>query len=350
MGFVASLGRDDYNLTNLLKPWMSPPIDHEAPSAAEDEAIGWLVRVQSDAATAQDWVALTAWLEISEAHAEAFVRAEQLSGAIADSAHEIAAATRRRTADGAPFSFRRSGSRRWLPLVGAGAVAAIVGAIAAPGLQRAYEGAPIAYRTGVGETREIMLADGTRVRLDAASKMTVRLGWGRRSIDLAQAQASFDVATNPRRPFVIRAGDQQIRVVGTEFNVRRFDGRVVVTVRRGVVEVGQPSLGSSAVARLTSGEEHSHAEGSAASHKRRVDPEAAFAWRAGRRVCEDETLAQIVADLNRRYPVPIRLAGPAGTRRYSGVLELGDQGVLVRRLADQLSLSVQRTDQAIILS
>jgi ferric-dicitrate binding protein FerR (iron transport regulator) len=96
---VASLGRDDDNLTNPLKPWMSPPIDQKACGAPEDEAIGWLVRVQSDAATAQDWVALTAWLEISEAHAQAFARAEQLSGAIVDSAHEIAAATRRRTPD-----------------------------------------------------------------------------------------------------------------------------------------------------------------------------------------------------------------------------------------------------------
>jgi transmembrane sensor len=78
---------------------MSPPIGQKAPSAPDDEAIGWLVRVQSDAATSQDWVALTAWLEISEAHAQAFARAEQLSGAIVDSANEIAAATRRGRAD-----------------------------------------------------------------------------------------------------------------------------------------------------------------------------------------------------------------------------------------------------------
>lgn len=73
---------------------MSPHIDQKAPSAPEDRAIAWLVRVQSDAATVQDWVALTAWLEISEAHAQAFARAELLSGAIMDSARDIAAATR----------------------------------------------------------------------------------------------------------------------------------------------------------------------------------------------------------------------------------------------------------------
>jgi transmembrane sensor len=320
-------------------------------SALDDEAITWLVRVQSDAATAEDWAALTAWLETSSAHVEAFARAEQLCGEISDNADEIAAATRHRTADVLPFRSSRPPSRRWLPFAGLGAAAAAVVVGAAPVLQRAYEGAPTVYRTGVGEARDIALADGTRVHLDAASTMTVRLGWRRkRSVELAQAQASFDVARDPSRPFVVDVGDQRIRVVGTEFNVRRFNGTVVVTVRRGVVEVNQPNLASSTVAHLTSGEELSHAEGSTASRERRVDADTAFAWRAGRLVCEDESLAQIVADLNRRYTLPIRVTQAAGAKRFSGVLDVGDQGVLVRRLADYLSLSVQRTDRDITLS
>jgi transmembrane sensor len=64
----------------------------------DDKAVNWLVRVQSDAATAEDWVALTAWLEASEARAEAFARAERLSTDIADHADEIADAIARPTA------------------------------------------------------------------------------------------------------------------------------------------------------------------------------------------------------------------------------------------------------------
>ncbi|MDB5462206.1 MAG: anti-FecI sigma factor, FecR, partial [Phenylobacterium sp.] len=74
---------------------MAPPTNQGATKDLDDEAVNWLVRVQSDAATADDWIALTAWLEASEAHAEAFARAERLSAEIADNAREIAAAVAR---------------------------------------------------------------------------------------------------------------------------------------------------------------------------------------------------------------------------------------------------------------
>ena len=317
----------------------------------DDEAVNWLVRVQSDAATAEDWIALSAWLEASEARAEAFARAERLSAEIADNADEIAAAVARPRAGVLRGPARPALSRRWVQLAGLAAAAAGVAAvIAAPSLRRAYEGPATVYRTGVGETREIALADGTRIHLDAASTMTVRLGWRLRRVGLAQAQASFDVAKDAHRPFVIDVGDQQVRVVGTEFNIRHDDQNIAVTVRRGVVEVGQPALGGAAVARLAAGEELRHVEGTTTSAKRRVDPDGAFAWRAGRLVCDDEPLAKIVAELNRRYAIPIQVTKAAGAKRFSGVLELSDQAVLVRRLAGYLSLTVRRTDRAITLS
>ena len=329
---------------------MTVSTDEEAKRVLEDEAVNWLVRVQSDAATAEDWVALTAWLEASEAHAEAFARAERLSTDIADNAQEIAAAIARPTAEVLCTAARPRPSRRWVPLAGLAAAAGIAAVVAVPSLQRSYYGPATIYRTGLGETREIALADGTRVHLDAASTMTVRLGWSQRRVDLAQAQASFDVTKDSHRPFVIDVGDQRVRVVGTEFNIRHDDRNVVVTVRRGVVEVGQPELGGAAVARLATGEELRHVEGTTTSARRRVNPDGAFAWRAGQMVCDDEPLLQIVAQLNRRYAVPIRVTKAAAAKRFSGVLDLGDQAVLVRRLAGYLSLTVRRTDRAITIS
>lgn len=327
---------------------MSPPTDKSA--RLDDDAVAWLVRVQSDAATADDWVALTAWLETSEAHADAFARAEALSTEIGDHAGEIAAAMGNPTAEVLAFQPKARRLPPWAPLAGLAAAAAVAVVVAAPVLQRSYQGAPSIYRTAVGETREVALSDGTRIRLDGASTMTVRMGWRTRRIDLAQAQASFDVAKDPRRPFLVNVGDQQVRVVGTEFNIRHDGQAVVVSVRRGVVEVRQPSLGPDPIARLTKGDELRHAEGTQVSQQQHVDPNAAFAWASGRLVCDDEPLSQIVAELNRRYAVPIRVTKAAGANRFSGVLELGDQAAVVRTLADYLSLSVRRTDRQITLS
>jgi ferric-dicitrate binding protein FerR (iron transport regulator) len=108
MWFVASLGQASEAGAKALCHPRTAPTDQEAERVLDDKAVNWLVRVQSDAATAEDWVALTAWLEASEARAEAFSRAEWLSADIAEYAQEIADAIARPTT-GAPRTATRPG-------------------------------------------------------------------------------------------------------------------------------------------------------------------------------------------------------------------------------------------------
>lgn len=312
-----------------------------------DQAVTWLVRVQSDAATDADWQALTAWLEASDAHVAAFDEVETAAALVDGLAPQIAEHLAPDSARVLPFAPRRPVKvwPRWVAI--AASVAAVV--LAAPLGWRVWYGAPTVYQTGVGETRQVSLADGTRIHLDASSKLTVRLGLRARRVEMAQAEASFDVAKDANRPFLIDVADQQVRVVGTEFNVRHYDDTVVVSVRRGVVQVSQPGTPSASVERLTVGDELRHAEGATRSVRGRVDPDKAFAWAQGRLICDDETLADIVAYLNRRYPTPVRISPALGSRRFSGVLELDDQAKLIDRLATYMSLTVDRTGAEITL-
>lgn len=325
------------------------PLEPASSQALDDQAVAWLVRVQSDAATADDWMALAAWLDADPHNVIAFAAAEQLSAEITDRADQIAAGLAPASAAAPTLTPRRRTPRRWL-LAGGLAAAASIAVVAGPLAWRSYEGAPITYSTGVGETRQITLADGSRIQLDAASTMTVRLGWRQRRVWMSEAQASFDVAKDARRPFTVDVGDQRVRVVGTEFNVRHLDGQVRVTVRRGIVEVSQPDQSGAPVARLSPGQQLTHVEGKDVSTVRQVEPGAAFAWRNGRLICEDEPMSEIAAELSRRYAIPVRVSGAAAGRRFSGVLELGDEAQVVRRLADYLSLTARRTDGAFILS
>lgn len=327
---------------------MSGPVQPSADDAVRDQASAWLVRVQSDAATAEDWAALTAWLEASEEHLAAFEAVEALSAEIAAHSADIARGIEPAAATVIAFPTRRRPARRWPVLAALGMTAAACLAVA-PLLWGAYQGQQTIYRTGPGETRDLTLADGSHIRLDSSSQIKVRLGWRTRRVEMAEAEAAFDVAKDPGRPFVISVGDQQVRVVGTAFNIRHFDRSVVVTVRRGVVEVRQPSLGSLPVARLTPGYELRHIEGAPGSVRAQVDPAVAFAWTEGRLIYQDRPLSEVVADLNRRYALPIRVSEAAAGRRFSGMLELGDQAAVVKRLADYLSLSVDRTEREIIL-
>jgi len=116
------------------------------------------------------------------------------------------------------------------------------------------------------------------------------------------------------------------------------------------VEVRQPDIGAEPIARLTKGEALQHAEGTTRSSVTTVDADAAFAWTSGRLVCDNQPLSEIVAYLNRRYPIPIRLSDIAARRRFSGVLALGDETAVVQHLADYLSLSASREDRGFLLN
>lgn len=326
---------------------MSGPIPSAPEEALREEALAWLVRVQSDAATEADWSALADWLEGSDERLVMFEAVERLAATIEDDARAIMHGLK--DAGGVVIPFRPR--RPFLPSrpVWGALIAASLVLLAGPMVWQASLGTPETYRTTPGQTREITLSDGTYIHLAAASELTARIGWRARRVKMASAEATFDVAHDAARPFLISVGDQQVKVVGTEFNIRHFADQVVVTVRRGIVEVRQPDLGGTPVARLTVGDQLSHRVGAATSRQTRVDPAVAFAWTEGRLICEDRPLSEIVADLNRRFATPVQVSAAAGRKRFSGVLVLDDQDQVVRRLAGYLSLTVERRGETVLL-
>jgi transmembrane sensor len=325
---------------------MSHPTSSPADEMLTNQAIAWLVRVRSDAATEADWEALTAWLEQSEAHREAFEAVELLSADIDAAADDIK--TRLVRAEDRVVAFKPRLQGRWIG-IGAAAAAAMLAVFVSPMLMTAYRGAPETYVAAAGSPRDVTLSDGTRIHMNAASTLTVRMGWRGRRVEMADAEASFDVVHDPGRPFTVSVGDQQVRDIGTEFNIRHRDGQVVVSVRSGVVAVVQPGLGTAEVARLTAGQQLSHVEGAGTSRVASINPDAAFAWTRGQLICDDRPLSEIVAELNRRFGGGVAVSGAAGQRRFSGVLELDDRKAVVRRLAGFLSLSVDDKDGQLIL-
>lgn len=322
--------------------------DQARENAIREAALAWLVRVQSDAATGDDWAALTDWLEASPDNLSAYEEAEALSLEIEAGAADITQglATETNVVD---FRARSRPGGWWTSAQGLSAVAAGLVLAVSPMLWGAYQGQPVTYSAGPGAGREITLSDGSQIHLNGASALTVRLGLTRRRVEMADAEASFDVAKDPSRPFIITVSDQQVRVVGTKFNIRNRDSAVVVTVQRGIVEVRQPDLGSQPIARLEHGDELRHQVGQPGSRRARVDPGVAFGWTEGRLVCDDRPLGDLVAELNRRYATPVRISPRAAGLKFSGVLSLGDQDQLVSRLAAYLSLKVRRAGGEIVL-
>lgn len=317
--------------------------------SVRDQAIAWLVRVESDAATADDWMALEAWLAQSPAHRDAFDEIEVLGSALADEREAVLEGLESDAADPGVVDLTARRAKRLAPdrraWIGAAAAAVLavavgVGVLGQPRTQL--------YETSRGEVRTVRLEDGSTLRLNGASTVRVRFERGARRVYMDGAEAAFDVAHDSRRPFVIEAADRRIQVLGTAFNVRDDDRTVTVTVSRGVVVVGP--LKGPAQARLTAGRELVHRVGGA-STVRPAEPNSAFAWTSGRLVCRDRRLADIVADLNRRLPTPVTVEGPAANLRFTGVLVVDDETAVLRALEAYLPVRATRgTDRIRITS
>lgn len=126
----------------------------------------------------------------------------------------------------------------------------------------------------------VTLGDGSLVKL--ASQSEVRVQGSRSSaivLSLARGELSCDVTHRDDRKFTVRAGDVEVRVVGTRFSVKRTSaggGRVEVSVTRGVVEV-QSARRPGVIARVAAGQNWLESSGEPLA---RAEPPAVTAVRA----------------------------------------------------------------------
>lgn len=106
--------------------------------------------------------------------------------------------------------------------------------------------APVSTRmfaTRAGERTTVTLADGSTVSLNGATRLRVVYGDGQRRAELLAGQAFFDVRHDGARPFVVRAGASETRVLGTAFDLDLTRTQVALAVYRGAVgfdPVGAP--------------------------------------------------------------------------------------------------------------
>ena len=75
-----------------------------------------------------------------------------------------------------------------------------------------------------GQTRELVLADGTCLHLNAGTRITYPTVFldDERKVFI-EGEVYADVAKNPEKPFVIASGDVDVKVLGTKFNFKAYD-------------------------------------------------------------------------------------------------------------------------------
>lgn len=310
--------------------------------ARREDAAAWVVRLEAGDLDDAEAVAFDAWLSVSPQNAAVFDATLALSHAYAGSAKAVAEAVSLRRPP------RPAVGRRGFFVGGAIAAAAALAVVVAPELLTSPQSQT--YVTAKGERRSVRLSDGSVIDLNAGTRLSVTLARTTRAVRLDEGQAVFDVTHDASRPFKVAAGDRTVSVVGTQFDVRRREGRLSVTVARGAVEV-RPTPGAAGKAyRLHPGQRLDHVEGAAQARVAAAEANEVLGWRSGRLVYREQPLSEVIADLNQQWATPIRIAdAELAATPVSGVLILDNQDAVIRRLALLVPIRAVRSDAGVIL-
>lgn len=153
-----------------------------------------------------------------------------------------------------------------------------------------------------GKDMKMTLSDGTEVWLNANSRLTYPTAFvGKERKVTLQGEAYFKVAHDARHPFIVKAGEMQTRVLGTEFNVDASDSeRPHVTLVEGRVKVSSSSYNKV----LAPGEDAVvNAQGEIKVSL--VDTNDVACWKDGIQLFEDAPLRDILLQMGSWYNVSV---------------------------------------------
>lgn len=347
----------------------APSFSYSDPPQLRKQALDWMVRRNDAGWTAKDEALFQHWLSADSRHAQMYAQCDghwaQLDAMPADL---VAGMRRKLETDKAQQAremntkpHRAQASRRhflFWPATSALTMAAIggVGYMAWQHLQ-AQSLSVLAYHTDRGQQQSIVLTDGSRVRLDTATRLEVRMFRQHREVRLLDGQAMFEVQ-HDGRPFHVLAAGHRVTVVGTRFSVRYTpdipgnDG-VQVAVEEGKVRVaalhGTELDGGTydlmAGQLLTAGEQL-QADGRGGAGDIVGVPADGFAsWREQRVSFVDAPLSQALAELERYRPTGLVVRdAKVAALRLSGTFDPMMVGALHKALPRVLPVRLETRD------
>ncbi len=274
------------------------------------EAIDWVVRLRSGSATTDDSAAVQRWRRQSPAHEEAFRRAVRLwrdfKGIAERSPEENLAAS------GAPVPWLHRPVARRAIMGGAVAAAAAGYMVVRPpfGLWPSWQEMQADFRTAKGEQRQISLGNDVSVTLGTLTSVAVRSTPQQPLIELIAGEAAISADAPGSAPLVVIAGDGQIRASQANFNARCIDANVSVTCLSGSVEVEHAGQSS----RLTPNQNVSYSP-LGLGPSRTIDAAQVASWQSGLLVFHDQSLADVVDEINRYRPGRIVITSPELARK-----------------------------------
>jgi transmembrane sensor len=338
--------------------WWNDAERDETHEAAAD----WFAKLQRADVSPEEILAWQRWMAAHSRNAEAFARIEDVCAVLREVKRPAALAAlrfgqRHYDATVSISKWRvRSRARSWIAI----AASMVVALVPLSWLTRDHgfwspEGSQI-IGTRVGENRTVQLADGSKVTLGGNTRIRARFSSTARQIELTEGEAYFVVIRERSRPFEVRAGETIVTAIGTEFNVRRRQDRIDVTVVKGQVIVNpgvtmSPLTHRSLSTMVTlSADEKFIISDIDVKPTHVEDADASVAWRSGRLVFDREPLRDVLEDINRYSKKRIVAEDPTiGELMFTGTVMDGNVEGWISSVENIFALQAVEESDRIVL-
>ncbi|MGY1487956.1 FecR domain-containing protein [Methylobacillus pratensis] len=303
-----------------------------------EEAIRWMVLLQSGQASAEDYDACMRWRQADAQHQTAWDRLGAVNQQVQQIPPKVAHVTLHDeggTQQRIKAMMQRRQALKLVVLVGG--TAGLFGL----GYQKLPWRPLLAdYATGVGETRQLALSDGSDIRLNTASALDVDYDANLRLLRFYRGEILFTTGHahgSSDRPFIVDTGHGRVRALGTRFLLREQEDGIMVSVFEGAVEVA------------AAGGKATVPAGQALFFTRQYLGVAqavnadSIAWINGVVVARNMPLGALLKELERYRHGAIKCAPEVAEVRISGVFPLNDIDKALEAVSDTLGLAVRRS-------
>ena len=302
-----------------------------------DEAGAWLIRVRENPNSAEVRAAFDAWRHACPEHDQAWNELCLIWNVAgkAQAFYRPLTPARPKTVRSPVLTPRRLAT-------GLALACAIAGA--------AWLGAPwltirltADYVTTTAELKTITLDDGSTVELAPDTALDVQFHGDSRQVTLLRGEAFFDITKDPKRRFRVIAGGAQVEVLGTAFDVEVSETATRVSVARGSVAArGRNATAQPLDSMLEPGDSVSIESNSGTAIRSRIDAADVGAWRRGRLVVRNASVASVIEVIQRYDSAWITLAdGTLGEKRVTGIYDLHSPALALGALVDPFGGTVR---------
>lgn len=297
------------------------------PLSAEQisQAASWMARLWSDNVTEQDYLACSNWRQADPANEHAWQQLEQMQARFDGLP----------TGSGSRILGRRSELSRRRVLALAGLLCGGAG-LAALGSREQWQPLTADQRTATGETRELQLADGTRLFLNTTTSLDLHSGVKGLELHLLQGELLVE-SSNNAEPLRLSCRDGQIHSLDGRFCVRQYAQDTQLAVFSGSARITPQQTPTNAT--ISTGEVTRFSQ-SLIQAPQAADPNS-LAWINGKLVAERLPLTRFIAELGRYRQGLLRIDPALAGLQITGVFSLHDTDATLARLPQALPVRVR---------